>query len=105
MRTWMRLLVPCLLVVASCGNGSDEGGLGDQVSDVVTDTELMREANAAANQIIRNQTDCEVVKSSIEEVRQKLDEVENKLQTSAGRTAVQPLRKQVNTIAEACGVL
>jgi hypothetical protein len=105
MKTWVRLLVPCLLVVASCSNGSDEGGFGDQVSDVVTDTELMREANAAANQIIRNQTDCDVVKSSIEEVRQKLDEVESKLQTSAGRTAVQPLRKQVNTIAEACGVL
>ncbi len=105
MRTWIRLVVPCLIVVASCSSGSDEGGLGEQVSDVVTDTELMREANAAANQIIRNQTDCEVVKSSIEEVRQKLDEVESKLQTSAGRTAVQPLRKQVNTIAEACGVL
>ena len=104
MHTWMRLLVPCLLVIASCSDGSNEGNLGDQVSDVVTDTELMREANTAANQIIRNQTDCELVKSSIEEVRQKLDEVESKLQTSAGRTAVQPLRKQVNTIAEACGV-
>ena len=105
MRVWVRLLVLCILITGGCSNGSNEGGLGGQVSDVVTDTELMRDANAAANQIIRNQTDCEVVTSKIEEVRQKLDEVEGKLQTAAGRTALQPLRKQVNTIAEACGVL
>jgi polyhydroxyalkanoate synthesis regulator phasin len=75
------------------------------VSDVVNDTDLMREAKTAANQIIRNQADCEMVKAHIEEVRQKLDEVERKLQTAAGRTAIEPLRKQVNNIAEACGAL
>lgn len=105
MRAWVFLLVSCVLIVAGCGNDSEEGGLGGKVADVVTDTDLMKEAKTAANQIIRNQTDCEAVKAHIEDVRQKLDEIGGKLQTASGRTAIEPLRKQVDNIAEACGVL
>lgn len=87
--------------MAGCGG---EGSVGEeQVGDVVSDTSLMRDASAAANGIIRNQTDCEAVKANLADVRQKLDGIEARIQTATARTTLDSLRRQVRTIAEACG--
>jgi uncharacterized protein HemX len=93
-----------LLFTLSCGSGN-EGGLGQQAAETVSDTRVLEEAQNAANQIIRNQTDCETVKSHITEVNRKLDEAAGKVQTVTGRTTLETLKKQVKTIAEACGAM
>ena len=74
-----------------------------ETTGVVSDTSLMRDATAAANGIIRNQTDCEAVKANLADVRQKLDGIEAQIQTATARTTLDALRRQVRTIAEACG--
>jgi hypothetical protein len=100
------LLALLIGTVAACGGGSDGGdGLGHQVAGAVSDTDVLKEAQTAANQIIRNQSDCETVKANIEEVNRKLDEAEGRVQTATGRTTIAALRKQVKNIAESCGAM
>jgi hypothetical protein len=69
----------------------------------VSDTQLLAEADAAANDVIRNAFDCEAVAASLPSVMAKLEEVESQVQTVVGRTTLETLRKQVGTIGEACG--
>ena len=71
---------------------------------IVSDTQVLSEAEAAANEVIRNAADCEAVADSYATVMSKLDEVEGRVQTAVGRTTLGTLRKQVSTIGEACGV-
>ena len=99
----LRALLVSLTLTGMIGCGG-EGGVGEeQVTDVASDTSLMRDATAAANGIIRNQTDCEAVKANLADVRQKLDGIEARIQTATARTTLDSLRRQVRTIAEACG--
>jgi len=106
MKLYGGLLIVSLLVTAGCGDGdADKKGLGEQVGDAISDTQLMREASAAVNQITRNAADCDAVRSSIDDVNRKLDEVGAKIQTNAGKTTLETLRKQAKRVAEACGVI
>ena len=99
------LLLFTLLLTGGC-SGGDEGekSLGEKAGDAISDTEVLKEATAAANAILRNATDCEIVGSRIEEVNAKLDEVEQRLQTATGRTTLKALREQVRRVAESCGL-
>ena len=98
------LFAVILLVTSSCSDGN-EGGLGQQAGEAITDTRVLEEAQDAANQIIRNQTDCESVKANIAEANRKLDEAARKVQTVTGRTTLDALKKQVRNIAETCGAM
>jgi hypothetical protein len=102
----VRLAVLSLFVTAGCGGASNEAEtLGTQISDTAGDTQRMKEAQSAANRIIRNMADCDAVKADIDEVWSKLDDVEAKLQTAAGRTTIQTLRKQVKNVTDTCGIV
>jgi hypothetical protein len=79
------------------------GGTDQAVSDTVSDTNALAEAEAAANEVIRNAADCPAVAASYSSAVAKLDEVEGRLQTAVGRTTLGSLRKQVQTIGDACG--
>ncbi len=106
MRFCVRLALLSLLVGAGCGGGSNESEtLGNQISGTAADTQIMKEAQSAANRIIRNMADCDAVKADIKEVWSKLDEVEAKLETAAGRSTVQSLRKQVKNVTDTCGIV
>lgn len=106
MRFWVILTVLSLFIGAGCGGGSNENDtLGNQINDTAADTQIMKEAQSAANRVIRNMADCEAVKADIEEVWSKLDEVEAKIQTTAGRSTLQTLRKQVKNVTDTCGIV
>ncbi len=99
----VRAAVVILMVVGAVACGG-EGGVGEeQVGEAVSDTSLMRDATAAANGIVRNQTDCEAVQSNLRDVNEKLDQIASQIQTAAGRTSLDALRRQVENIANACG--
>ncbi len=58
-------VIACLLFVATaCGDG--EKGLGEQLGGAISDIDVVKEAEAAANKIIRNASDCEFVKSEVD---------------------------------------
>ena len=84
-----------------CESSEPEGG---QVQNAITDTEAMQQATAAANKIIRNASDCEAVLSNIDGVMATLDELQGGLQTEAGATSMESLKKQVENVANTCGV-
>jgi len=92
------LAVLACLALLGCSGGADQA-----VSDTVSDTQTLAEAESAANGIIRNASDCEAVSESFSSVMAKLDEVEGKLQTAVGRTTLTTLKRQVSTIGDACG--
>ena len=103
---WVRLAVLALLIGAGCSSGPNESEtLGNQISDTAGDTQIIKEAQSAANRIIRNTADCDAVRADIEEVWSKLDEVEAKIRTAAGRSTIQTLRKQVKNVTDTCGIV
>ena len=76
--------------------------IGAQAADVVSDTAALREANAAANPVVRAAGDCDAVKAALPEANQRLDAVAGSVRTISGRTTLEAIRKRVNTIAETC---
>ncbi len=95
------VLAGFMSVATACGDG--EKGLGEQVGSAISDIHVVKEAEAAANKIIRNASDCEFVRAEVEGVVQTLDDVESEIQTATGRTTMDTLRVQVRRAAEACG--
>ena len=94
------LAVLAAFAVLGC---SGPGGTDQAISDTFSDTQALAEAESAANDVIRNASDCEAVTASFSDVTAKLDEVEGRVQTAVGRTTLETLKKQVRTIGEACG--
>jgi hypothetical protein len=95
------LLLP--LLAAGCKKSNDEPkDLGEQMRDVAADTEVMRDAQAAANEVIRAAGDCESAKPAIAAAMMKLDEVERNVRTAAANQTLGTLRKQVRQVQDMC---
>lgn len=100
------LAAPFPLLLCFCGKAErpEQGrkDLGHQTADVVSDTEVMREASAAANEVVRNATDCDAAKTAIGEANSKLEEAASKVRTATGRATLDALRQRVKAVADAC---
>ena len=91
-----------VLVGMACDSSGNQMGGGDPENAIV-DTRLMQRAQSAANDLIRNASDCEAVRSAYSEVIAALDEVQSSITTKTGRTSLDALRKQVEVAGNACG--
>jgi hypothetical protein len=96
-------LALALLATLALSGCTGPKGTDEMVSDTVSDTQILKEAESAANDLIRNASDCTAVTASFPDVMAKLDEVEGRIQTAAGRTTISTLKKQVQNVGEACG--
>jgi hypothetical protein len=103
------LLVLAAAVAASglaCGQKKDEAppskDLGQAVGDTANDTAVLREANGAANEVIRNAADCPAARASIDAANQKLNALEPQLKTVTGRQTLAALRAQVERVSQLC---
>lgn len=76
--------------------------LGDMMADTVADTQVMREATAAANDVVRAAGDCEAVQALIGEAKAKLAAAAPRLRTTAARNSLDGLRQQVAKVEELC---
>jgi hypothetical protein len=98
------LLAP--LASSGCQKKAEEKpqptGLAAQFDGTVTDMRVMRAATAAANQVIRNSMDCDVVKASLDDARTKLDEAMKEAKTGTGRASIEALRRDVERVASGC---
>jgi len=95
------------LTLAACGGDSDspdakDDSIGAQAGRVGHDTQVMRQANAAAGDVIRAAGDCEGVKAALPEARRKLDELKAEIQTETGKDSLAALRTRVDQVAELC---
>jgi hypothetical protein len=76
--------------------------LGDMMADTTWDTQVMREATGAANDVVRAAGDCEAVQALIAEAKARLEAAAPRLRTTAGRNSLDALRKQVAKVEELC---
>jgi len=95
------------LVMTACGGGKpapspSPSGIGAQVKAMEQDINMMAEANAAANDVIRAAGDCDAARALIPAANARLDEAQRKVQTATGRTTLDALRKKVREVSENC---
>ena len=88
-----------LLAASACSEKKD---IGKETANIVSDTNVMEEAEAAANAVIRNASDCDAVKATLPEADQKLADAEKKIRTQAGIVALQTLKTQVQRVRDLC---
>ena len=95
------------LAVVACGLGKpapspSPSGIGAVVKAMEQDIDTMRDAQAAANEVIRAAGDCDAARPLIPAATARLDEARRKVQTSTGQQTLDALRKKVREVAENC---
>ena len=95
------------LVMTACGGGKpapspSPSGIGAQVKAMEQDINMMAEANAAANDVIRAAGDCDAARPLIPAANARLDEAQRKVQTATGTQTLEALRKKVREVSENC---
>ncbi len=103
---WVVAVLSVALGSSGCQKKAEEKpqptGLAAQFDGTVNDMAVMRAATEASNKVVRNATDCEVVKASLDEARAKLDEAFKKVKTTTGQASLQMLSQQVERVASGC---
>lgn len=95
------LLLP--LMLAGCTKSKDEPkDLGEQMRDVAADTQVMEDAQAAVNEVVRATGDCELAKPAIAAANMKLDEAARHVRTAAANSTLDTLRRQVRQVEDMC---
>ena len=89
-------------LLAAAGCSEKKRDIGKETANIVSDTNVMEEAEAAANSVIRNASDCDAVKATLPEADHKLAEAATKIRTQAGLVALQTLKTQVQRVRELC---
>lgn len=110
MRRHALLLIVALLLAPLAGSGCQKKaeekpqptGLAAQFDGTVTDMRAMRAATDAANQLIRNAADCDVVKASLDDVRAKIEQASKGTKTGTGLASIETLRRDVDRVASGC---
>lgn len=95
------------LLSVACGGGQPApspapSGVGAQVKAMEMDMNTMREANAAASDVIRAAGDCDAARPLITAANARLDEASRKVQTATGMQTLEALRKKVREVSESC---
>jgi hypothetical protein len=90
-----------VLLLSACGE-KEKPALGEQAGAVISDTETLREAQAAAGEVIRNAGDCAAVSSGLDAALGAIADAEAEVQTATGRQTLEALRKRVDGVAQAC---
>ncbi len=100
-------VIAVLPLLAGCSGGAPKpspapSGLGAVVKAMELDMNTMREANAAADDVIRAAGDCDAARPLIAAANARLNEVEKKIQTATARQTLEALRKKVREVSESC---
>jgi hypothetical protein len=101
-RAWVVLAV----ALAGCGAVKDEENrqknIGQQTADISSDTQVLREASAAVNDLIRVQDDCDAARPLVPKANTALETATARVRTVTGRTTLDGLKNQVRTISQNC---
>ncbi len=103
---WRGALVAGAVALAACSPVKDEEDrqkdIGQQTADITSDTRVLADAQAAVNEVIRNQDDCAVAGPAIPRANEELDKAADRVRTVTGRTTLDALRAQVRNVAQTC---
>ncbi|MCL4821610.1 MAG: hypothetical protein KJ067_20940 [Vicinamibacteria bacterium] len=97
----IRTGVVAVLLGAACA-----GGCGRErekrIEAVSRDAEVLSRVNALVNQVVRAAGDCDAVRASLPEARQRLNEAGGQVREEGSRQVLITLREQLDRAAEAC---
>ena len=97
-----------ILGLSGCQLGSSapspapSGGLGQEVGDIGHDLPIVKQAQAAAGDVVRSAGDCDAVKAGMPRAQAALDEASQQVRTGVSRSTITNLKKQIQDIAGAC---
>lgn len=72
------------------------------MENLAGDQEIMKAASAAANEVVRNATDCTVAKPLIPEAYRQIDEARGNAKAAASQQILDTLKQQVDRVAQLC---
>jgi len=102
-RAWIVLAV----ALTGCGAVKDEESrqkdIGQQTADISSDTQVLGDASAAVNDVIRVQDDCDAARPLIPKANAALETASGRIRTVTGKTTLDGLKSQIRTIALSCG--
>ena len=102
-RAWI-VLVGALVACGGIKQEEDrQKDIGQQTADIASDKQVLGDASAAVNDLIRVQDDCEAARPLIPKAQAAVDQAAGRVRTVTGRTTLDGLRNQVRTIATTCG--
>ena len=103
-RAWI-VLAGALVACGGVKEAEDrQKDIGQQTADITADTQVLGDASAAVNEVIRVQDDCDAARPLIPRANAELDKASGRVRTVTGRTTLDGLKNQVRTIAQACGL-
>lgn len=73
-----------------------------QMENLATDNQVVKAASAAANDVVRNATDCSVAKPLIPEAYKQIDEARKNVKAAASQQILDTLKAQVDRVAQLC---
>jgi hypothetical protein len=89
-----------VLVVSLACLGCEEKQKG--MENLAHDQEVMKAASAAANEVVRNATDCAVAKPLVPEAYRQIDEARKNARAAASQQILDRLKAQVDRVAQVC---
>jgi hypothetical protein len=72
------------------------------MENLAHDQDVMKAASAAANEVVRNATDCAVAKPLVPEAYRQIDEARKNARAAASQQILDTLKAQVDRVAQAC---
>lgn len=87
-----------VVTLALCGCEQKQKAM----ENLAHDQEIVKAASAAANEVVRNATDCGVAKPLIPEAYRQIDEARAKAQAVASHQILDTLKAQVDRVAQLC---
>ena len=93
-----RALGGLILALACLGCEEKQKGM----DNLAHDQEVMKAASAAANEVVRNATDCGVAKPLVPEAYRQLDEAKKNARAAASQHILDTLKAQVDRVAQLC---
>jgi hypothetical protein len=77
--------------------------VGKDVGEATADTEVLKAASAAVNELVRVSDDCELARPLMPKATAAVDEAARNLKTATGRATLDALRSQISKVQSACG--
>ena len=72
------------------------------MENLAADNAVVKAASAAANEVVRNATECSTAKPLIPEAYRQIDEARTKVKAAASVQILDTLKQQVDRVAQLC---
>jgi hypothetical protein len=73
-----------------------------QMENLAADNDVVKQASAAANEVVRNATDCTAAKPLIPEAYRQIDAARGNAKAAASQQILDTLKQQVDRVAQLC---